>query len=489
MPRSPSRDLSDRFIGHRRYFRNWSLLEKWKMWLSFAAVLGLVGWATASLLMKSSTQIQLTHGPLANPHAAWDANCEVCHRDVKGISLDAQGKWNSFTCEKCHAAPAHNSKISNDESSANCASCHHDHNGRNYSLVSMTDNHCTRCHQNLVDSQFHSPIKSFTNDDHPEFKPLIKPRPSTIKFSHAQHMTAGIVLTKGATNAWTLDKIPETEREKYRLPGQANNAAVQLDCKSCHSLEGTAKADGKYFAPVNFDQSCKACHSLSTPSLPTQNKLVVEPISLPHGQQFGEISKWIEAAVALKVQSEHKPLFSTPNPFDPKKKDDPAVKAYLDDVKQTAAKATEFLSISCKKCHEMDGNQTKKSAIPAVWMTHASFNHASHKATTCTSCHPKTAARFVDDVTNYEREPVNILGVKSCQECHGPKQNQSRGPNGETHTTGGVRFGCTDCHRFHGGDQPLHGRGSSIRTPKDALTWQEFLNGKLEPGRSQREVE
>ena len=133
------------------------------------------------------------------------------------------------------------------------------------------------------------------------------------------------------------------QREKYRKPGQNDTDAVQLDCKSCHSLDATPRAEGSYFAPIIFEQSCKACHLTNTPSMPTAMKQVVESFTVPHGKQMDELAKWIESAYSLKLQSEHKPLFITPNPFDPKRRDDPAVKAFQDDVKQAKDKAVQFI--------------------------------------------------------------------------------------------------------------------------------------------------
>lgn len=469
MPRSPSRDLSDRFIGSRRYFRQLTPIERWKFGLSRAALVALAIWAVVSFAFPAvDSRLQVSHGPLADVHAAWDAQCDACHRPNAGLSLDAHVKWHDLTCQKCHGAPAHHASIPAGDAVETCSSCHHDHQGRTNSLVRLTDNHCVRCHANLASSTFAKKVTNFA-EDHPPFRSLEK-RPSTLKFSHGQHMTAGIVMTEGAKNPFTIDHIQDESWKMKNLKSQPRSLQaplVQLDCKACHSLDTTPKADGKYFARIQFDTNCKACHTLSTPSVVKSNKQVVDPFLIPHGKTLEELLKSIEAEYSVKLQSEHKPLFNSPNPFDPKRKDDPAVKAYQDEVQQVTHKAIEFLKLTCNKCHEMTGNLTKPSAIPTVWMTHAKFDHTAHRATDCKNCHPNTIAKFVGNDPNYEREPVNILGIDSCRECHGPKRGES----------GGIRHACTDCHRFHGGDQPLHGRGNPIRFPNDPLTWQEFLRG------------
>lgn len=332
----------------------------------------------------------------------------------------------------------------------------------------MSDSHCVRCHTNLATQTFATKITNFA-EDHPPFRSLAT-RPSTMKFSHAQHMTAGMVLAEGAKGAWTLDKIPANERERYRLAGQADTASVQLNCKSCHSLDSTPRAEGRYFAPIQFDQYCKACHTTETGPTIRQGKDVVPSFAVPHGKQLDELVKGLTAEYSVKLQSEHKPLFATGQPFDSKRKDDPAVKAFQDDVRAASESAKKFLALACNKCHEMAGDAAKPSAIPTVWMTHAKFDHTAHRMTDCKSCHPNTVAKYVGNDANYEREVVNILGVDSCRECHAPKRGEA----------GGIRHTCTDCHRFHGGDQPFHGRGNAIRFPNDPLTWQEFLKGKKE---------
>jgi hypothetical protein len=477
VPRSPSRDLSDRFIGSRRYFRHLTPIEKWKFGLSRAALVVLAGWAVVTFAFKSpSTAFQVSHGPLADVHAAWNMQCEACHRPNAGPSLDARAKWHDLTCQKCHAAPAHHASIPADDAVNTCSSCHHDHQGRTHSLVRLTDNHCVRCHANLASSAYITKVTNFA-DDHPPFRSLER-RPSTMKFSHAQHMTAGMVLTEGAKGAWTLGKIPANDRERYRLAGQADTAAVQLDCTSCHSLDASSRSDGKYFAPIQFDQHCKACHATETGPTIRQSRDVVPSFAVPHGKQLEEMIKALVAEYSVKLQSEHKPLFYSSQPFDPKRKDDPAVKAFQDDVRQASESAKTFLSLACHKCHEMAGDVAKPSSIPMVWMTHAKFDHTAHRATDCKNCHPNTVAKFVGNDPNYERETVNILGVDSCRECHGPKRSFTSPKSGDRFEYGGVRHACTDCHRFHGGDQPLHGRGNPIRFPADRLTWQEFLKGK-----------
>ena len=65
-------------------------------------------------------------------------------RSVGGSSQsDAQ-------CKRCHAGPVHHASQEPGRRPLACASCHHDHRGRDASLVRIGDQHCTQCHSDLT---------------------------------------------------------------------------------------------------------------------------------------------------------------------------------------------------------------------------------------------------------------------------------------------------------------------------------------------------
>ena len=71
-------------------------------------------------------------GPVAEPHAMWDANCEACHTDFVSINSTrwSPSFWNGSTaesakCTNCHAGPAHHKSERQDDVPA-CAECHRD---------------------------------------------------------------------------------------------------------------------------------------------------------------------------------------------------------------------------------------------------------------------------------------------------------------------------------------------------------------------------
>jgi hypothetical protein len=71
-----------------------------------------------------------------------------------------------------------------------------------------------------------------------------------------------------------------------------------------------------------------------------------------------------------------------------------------------------------------------------------------------------------------------IPGIDNCQKCHAPRRED----NGVV--SGGVRFHCTECHRYHNGAHPLQGIGAAARAPAERRGLEDFLRGTFpEPPR------
>ncbi|HSQ54147.1 MAG TPA: hypothetical protein VLM40_00250, partial [Gemmata sp.] len=182
MPRSPSRDLSDRFEGNRRYFHRPTRLGRAKAILLAVALVATAVWSLADVLFPTQAVLAHTHGPISNPHVHWEDDCTACHREQSprdlglGSIFRARDRWHDLTCEKCHAGPPHVSTLPDvdRDTEARCSTCHHEHGGRLNSLVRISDDHCTRCHADLPahhiagNSTCASPITTFTQN-HPEF--------------------------------------------------------------------------------------------------------------------------------------------------------------------------------------------------------------------------------------------------------------------------------------------------------------------------------
>jgi hypothetical protein len=413
MPRSPSRDLSDRYTGKRGYFRTPDSIRRGKYVLAAMAFIGACVWAAVDVAKPAGAAYAHTHGPLANPHAAFDNKCEACHatHSADGLSLSAafrpRDRWHDFTCEKCHSGPAHHASASEQARAFHdrCSHCHHDHLGRLNSLVRLSDADCTKCHADL--GQWHDAAKSkaaaegkpyqnsVTNfvTNHPEFRSLsLDKKPRTLKFSHAVHMNPGAAYTPGGKEAMTPARIRELSGDaaaaRYAKPGQADTAPVQLDCASCHKLDpgaGTPEFDrlkaaleqfneptksilpprqpGAYFLPINFEQSCRACHPLRAPDgtvASGDSRFGVPGFDVPHRRQPAELGADLKAGYLKGLIAGKHPALQGPTGPGGKLDTPPAGDTRtLEDESTRLAGAAERLLLSadagCAKCHTTTG--------------------------------------------------------------------------------------------------------------------------------------
>ncbi len=399
MPRSPSRDLSDRYIGKRGYFRRPDAIRRWKYVLAAAAFAASVGWAAVDLVQPARVVYAHTHGPLAGPHAAFDDNCAACHVsqtfDFNPLSVfGARDRWHNLSCGKCHAGPndagfAHHASATDDarEFHKRCSNCHHDHNGRLNSLVRHPDADCNRCHGDLA--KWHHADQSLTKakgeppyqnaitgfaTDHPEFRSLDRAPPRTLKFSHAFHMDPGLSAKMTLPD---LDaRFGAGVGERYRKPGQTDDA-VRLQCASCHTLDsGTGtpqfdalkqgltaagqparaflppRADGAYFQPVSYELSCRACHPLQAPAQRTEGApdTFVKAFDVAHGKQPTELVADLEAGYLKRLLAEkHPKLAERPTPGGPPDRPNPAAQALNAEVARLTAGAKNHLFTEAPK--------------------------------------------------------------------------------------------------------------------------------------------
>jgi hypothetical protein len=526
MPRSPSRDLSDRFAGNRGYFRRGDAIRRAKFGTALVVLVLALGWAAADVALPARATPLHTHGPVANPHAHWENDCAVCHRPhsasefTPGSVFRARDRWHDLTCEKCHAGPTHAENVadSGKEFHNRCSNCHHDHAGRLNSLVRISDDHCTKCHAQLGPEHVagspkrEAKIASFTRD-HPEFRALATPPARTLKFSHALHLTPGQASALGGREAMTVARLRELSGEdavaRYRRPGQGEGDGdlISLDCASCHRLDAGAgapdfdatraalakagepsravlptRAAGANFLPVNFEANCRACHPLRAPAGASAG-LVIPAFEVPHRRQPKELAAELNAGYVRGLVTEGHPALAAPvapgGALDPR----PAIGARTirDEADRLTRVASDLLlrgSSGCAKCHDIAGDVIARVPDRTVWLPAAQFNHARHKATTCATCHPGTSAAFTPAGTALvEKEPLQILGIDSCRACHSPSGSKVVFPDGTALTGGGARHACVDCHRYHNADHGLQGRGAAALWPERPLDLVEFLRG------------
>jgi len=529
MPRSASRDRSDPFVGRRAYFRRATGLAWGKGFLSVVACLCAAGWAVYDATAVPANPIAHTHGPLADPHAAWDNDCAACHRSFGAgdfgsdplAAFDARSRWQSFSCEKCHAGPKHqaNMNATAAEWHERCNNCHRDHTGRMNNLKRLPDSNCVHCHAELRkfasgESKTTPAITNFAKN-HPVFQSLTAFDPAVdrkLKFSHSLHATAGIVYAANSKGPKKLSDLPPEDQDRYRKYANADSGILTLDCKSCHQLDSeiagkgaapsdkSPRAEGANYLPVRFEQHCQSCHPLVTRVMASERELIPH-FSVPHRMKLNDRDEFIRGQIARELTNLDR-IPSRSHTAGPGGRTDDTPdrastsKSFRDEVQRLTEIAgrdlfreppstpgTADLVQGCFKCHVSTGKPDRSiSPIPnkTVWLTKAKFNHASHRSADCTLCHKMPDAKFDEEGQRWyeERESVLIEGLDNCKMCHSPAKTRVANPDGSIVSAGGVRHGCTDCHSYHNGDHPLQGRGAIARDPQVPKGWDQLMPRK-----------
>jgi hypothetical protein len=115
--------------------------------------------------------------------------------------------------------------------------------------------------------------------------------------------------------------------------------------------------------------------------------------------------------------------------------------------------------------------QTRATDVPEAWLTSAVFDHSAHRAVHCRECHDRA---YLDN-SRVSRQSSDVLlpSIDICLKCHSPRRPGSAGID----QLGGASFECTECHRYHNGDQPRQGWGASARDAKGKASVRDFLSG------------
>jgi hypothetical protein len=212
----------------------------------------------------------------------------------------------------------------------------------------------------------------------------------------------------------------------------------------------------------------------------------------PHRLQPSPLAEWLTkeltAQVARQQEIRGKPIKVLGGRLDPRQHEETQklFKDYVETLVKSGHRNLYAGGGVCTKCHDVKAAKELPEAIiapdiPTVWFEKSWFSHVAHRAVNCQECHPgKEHQKENDGKTKVvEREPIGILGIDSCRHCHAPAGATLAG---SLRVEGGVRHGCTDCHRYHNNQHPLQGMGASARDPHDKWRIQEWLragkNGK-----------
>jgi hypothetical protein len=472
------------------YYRRTTGLHTLRKLCGLAGLVGAGGYAFYVLAAGGGSHTST--GPLTVAHASFENDCGQCHQnltpidpqaarlDWKLVGVDSKTSLSRIeaACQKCHQVGDHYRDVMNADwqlQDQNCAACHADHQGRVHDLTAVAAQKCTACHADLAAGCQGTPrvranVTAFDKDGHGDFASLGEGDPGTVKFDHHQHLQPGQV-DDGGKGAFTLAMLDQSLRERYRRDGQQDSSPVQLDCSSCHSLDGNpAGADtlvsdaelGRYLQPISFEQHCAACHAMH-PGAAT-----ADTTPLPHAVPWNKIDLLLSASIAGARQSGQARMprddtQPTPLAGDGSGNPPPAAASPLASDGEIAA-ARKLVETQCLKCHDDTSiadeairnglAATASPMIPARWLVHGLYDHGAHRQIDCRYCH--SAAYPVDGSAKppTDDETVMIDGIESCTGCH--RDAESAPP--ATLTSDAALLGgqptwasdqCTLCHRYH----------------------------------------
>ena len=444
------------------YFRQSNGLLRWKNRLAGLALVLTLIWLAFGWVRGDRGRSRYSPGSLAVVHATWNDQCAACHVDFVPINRSAGvgrllGDFHGgdSLCINCHAGPPH-SPFQIAAEVRDCADCHREHRGRDASLVRLPDRDCVSCHADL-NAHVQSPhtalignVSRFAANDHPEFR-LLRDRaadPGRLNFNHQVHLTPGMGGGKplpGAKIPFTLAGMDAADRDRYRQPGQDpindSQNVVQLNCASCHQLP----TDGAYMRPITYENQCRACHPLTLEESPGK-----KPWAVPHRLQPDALHQLVEGVLVSRYLAGKPAMlaepFAAPRQLPGKPVSKEMSKA-IDFINGQLAVAETRLYVghqTCGECHQFTTPtgvvtpadvaaggvpkfKVQPTAMPAVWLTRARFNHKSHRAMKCADCHANA------EKSQTSRD-VLLPGIDNCMRCHAP---------------GGSRSDCTECHQYH----------------------------------------
>src|SRR5262249_916153 len=170
------------------------------------------------------------------------------------------------------------------------------------------------------------------------------------------------------------------------------------------------RAGGRYFQPIVYENQCKACHPINDfdPSDPKREAPHRVQVAGPYRQgrlrplasdesPLETLDSFLgcyfsERVAAGKFQTDSakwQPL----DRLDPRDAEVKKLRDQVQELVQTARR--ELLSAkSCGKCHVVEGDRIVPPAIPTIWFEHANFNHVSHRAVDCKTCHARSYPDF-----------------------------------------------------------------------------------------------
>ena len=412
-----------------------------------------------------------TSGELSRKHSFIADDCSQCHSAFQRAP-DAK-------CLSCHTGiTSHASSDTTLEEleSANCSSCHLEHNGAS-GLAALEEALCSDCHSDLS-TRVATKLQDVSDfqDNHPQFL-LHMSEPTE---SDAHHVEL---------REWAPDL---REKSGLKFDHALHNVEVlgaeDAMCGYCHTMDQA----GRYMQPVLYEEQCADCHVLSEYDPFIRSELSHAP---PDEVRRELTALYLETAFAGKAQADGGPAFTymaepgySPTNTQRRAIDrwverslaDAERRLYVDgeaDEDEVADDGNDRALGTCVMCHDVKAQGTPGRApqlgavaVTERWVPTSQFAHGTHLPFQCATCHPAAAVLEHNERTPVLAQPgmipygtlneaelkertglspsssasdVLVLGVESCRECHASSQAQP--PE--------VASPCVMCHPFHRYDQ------------------------------------
>lgn len=433
------------------YFARRAPLRTWRVVLSLAGFALAAAWI--ALIPLRGRRQAAEPGPVSTAHALFGVRCEACHAGTIEASVAGGGapRWQAATdaaCQRCHAAPDHET---NQASTPACGTCHAEHRGQ-AQLAATPANACIACHGDLDQHVKGTPrvvgadaraIHGF-GDGHPEFAVWIAGRRvrldaapvdgAQLKLNHKLHLKPG-------------------------LRGPAGAGAVQLGCGDCHQgpmalavpRPGDAAPDPPspgdapdlfpaeepaYMAPIRFTRHCAGCHPNTFDARFADMPAPHDRTEVVHAFLRGLYADYIVAHPDELADPRRRLLGREPTV---------PVATPNDWVRDQVSQAEEMLFRDpkrCQECHTLSWPSAgglpavAPTRVPVRWLPQSRYDHGVHRLLGCSECHASADSEKTTDVL--------LPTAKTCRGCHHPEGASDR---------------CSECHTYHAATGPREMNG------------------------------
>lgn len=379
---------------------------------------------------------QWNPGPLHKAHQNFSENCHSCHTTPFFRVQDTQ-------CIACHDNMGnHADPVQHpleDIQNTRCATCHKDHKEPS-ALIRIDQALCVDCHADLQDNtaQPSTLVNQVTDfeDDHPPFK-IQLPKPSKNGWEYQR-----LLLTnpeKTPVEQSNLKFPHDVHLRETGIPGP--DGYETMACIDCHQPD----SGGKLMLMVTMEKDCQRCHQLDFDSNPNITR------SLPH-EDPTVVMQVLEEFYARRLldgksldTTADNTIIRRPGAKPPASSNIPA--DILTQARQQAQAVGDDIigKRICAECHiatptTNPSNFYQRWEIAPValgnnWMPKAVFDHSSHQAMQCDTCHAAQDSSSSSDIL--------MPDIDNCRTCHGGEH------------TNLLPSPCIDCHVFHNNDHGL----------------------------------